>query len=63
MDDIAKVQLDTLRLGSTTLIWWESWTQAYLIQHGKIISSWIEFITALRKQFYPFVNMKTRMID
>jgi hypothetical protein len=49
-------------MSDTTLIWWESKAQADLIQHGKIISSWIEFIVALRKQFYPLAYMKTSMI-
>jgi hypothetical protein len=49
--DTSKIQLATLRLSDTTLIWWESQTQVDLIQHGKIISSWIEFTVALRKNF------------
>jgi hypothetical protein len=32
MDDTAKIQLDTLLLGGTTLIWWESKTQVDLVQ-------------------------------
>jgi hypothetical protein len=63
MDDTTKIQLDTLRLGGTTLIWWESKTQIDLIQHGKIISSWDEFTVALRKQFYPLAYMQTTIID
>jgi hypothetical protein len=43
----SNIQLATLRLRDTTLIWWESQTQADLIQHGKIIYSWIEFVDAL----------------
>jgi hypothetical protein len=35
VDDIAKIQLTTLHLGNTTLIWWESKTQVDLIQRGK----------------------------
>jgi hypothetical protein len=38
----SKIQLATLCLRNTTLIWWETRTQVDLIQHGKIISSWIE---------------------
>jgi hypothetical protein len=51
MDDTAKIQLATLHLGGTTLIWWESKTQVDLIQQGKVISSWDEFTTAIRKNF------------
>jgi hypothetical protein len=46
-----------------TLIRWESWTRDDLIQHGKIISSWIEFTNALRKQFHPLSYMQTSMIS
>jgi hypothetical protein len=62
IQDTSRIQLATLRLSDTTLIWWESRTQADLIQHGKIISSWIEFTVALRKQFYPLAYMQTSMI-
>jgi hypothetical protein len=47
--DTAKIQLATLRMSGTTLIWWESRTQADIVQKGKIISSWVEFISTLRK--------------
>jgi hypothetical protein len=60
--DTSRIQLVTLCLSNTTLIWWESRTQANLIQHGKIVSSWIEFIVALRNKFYPLAYMKTSMI-
>jgi hypothetical protein len=63
MDDDAKLQLVTLRLGGTTLIWWQSRTQNDLIQQGKVISSWDEFIVSLRKQFYPLAYMQTTIID
>jgi hypothetical protein len=62
MDDVAKIQLATLHLGGTTLIWWESTTQCNLIQHGKVISSWDEFIAALRKQLYPLAYMQMTII-
>jgi hypothetical protein len=54
--------LATLLLSGTTLIWWESQTQADIIQHGKIIYYWIEFTTALKNKFYPLAYMKTTMI-
>jgi hypothetical protein len=56
--DTSKIQLATLRLSGTTLIRWESQTHVDLIQHGKIISSWTEFIVALRKQFYTLAYMQ-----
>jgi hypothetical protein len=56
INDTTRIQLATLRLSGTTL------TQIDLIQHGKIISSSIEFVIALRKQFYPLAYMQTSMI-
>jgi hypothetical protein len=63
MDDTAKIQLATLCLGGTTLIWWESKTQVDLVQQGKVISSWDEFTVAIRKQFYPLAYVQTAIID
>jgi hypothetical protein len=63
MDDTAKIQLATLRLGGTTLIWWESKTQVDLIQQGKVISSWDEFTVAIRKQFYPLAYVQTAIME
>jgi hypothetical protein len=55
--------LATLRLGRTTLIWWESKTQVDLVQHGTLISSWDEFVVAIRKQFYPLAYVQTTMME
>jgi hypothetical protein len=62
IQDTSKIQLATLFLSGTTLIWWESQKKANLIQHGKIISSWIEFFAILRKKFCPLAYMQTSMI-
>ena len=35
-----KIQLASVRLGGTTLVWWEGKTQEDLQKHGKIISTW-----------------------
>jgi hypothetical protein len=35
------------------LIWWESKLQEGVQKNGKILSSWSEFTSALKKQFYP----------
>ena len=48
-DEKTKIQLATLRMGGTTLIWWESKTQLDLKQKGKVISSWSKFLNALQK--------------
>ena len=36
--DKSKIQLASLRLGGTALVWWEGGTQADMKRHGKIIS-------------------------
>ena len=48
-DERTKIQLATLRMGGTTLIWWESKTQVDLKRKGEVISSWYKFLKALRK--------------
>ena len=50
-------------MSGTTLIWWESRAQVDLVQHGKIISSWVEFISAMRNKFYPLAYNQTSMIE
>jgi hypothetical protein len=57
-----KDTIETLFLSNIALIWWDSQKQVDLIQHGKIISSWIEFTSSLRNKFYPLSYMKTSMI-
>ena len=46
-DDKTKIQLATLRMGGTALIWWESKTQIDLKCKGKFITSCTKFIKAL----------------
>lgn len=58
VDYYAKIQLATLRMGGTTLIWWESKTQSDLKHKGKIISSWSKFIKSLRKKLCPLGYMQ-----
>lgn len=62
-DDVTKTQLASLRLESSTLIWWEVKTQEDLKKSGKIISYWNDFIATLRRQFYPLAYMKKAIMD
>ena len=62
-EDTIKIQLATLLMGDTTLLQWESQTQVDLLQHGRIIFFWVEFIYTLRKQFYPLAYTQTSMIE
>ena len=59
-NDSVKIQLATLCLGGTALIWWESKTHEDFLTKGKIISSWYEF---LKKQCYPLGYMQQAMMD
>ena len=47
-EDTTKIHLDTLCMGGIPLTLWKSQTQVDLKQYGKIIASWVEFISALR---------------
>jgi hypothetical protein len=50
-EDVVKIQLASLRLGGTALIWWESRSQEDLSTKVKIISSWYEFTSVIKKNF------------
>jgi hypothetical protein len=52
-DDETKIQLASLRLDSASLICWESKTWEDMKKHGKILTSWNDFIVAIKRQFYP----------
>jgi hypothetical protein len=62
-DDETKIQLSSLRLDSATLIWWEAKTQEDMKKHGKVLSSWNDFIVALKRQFYPLTYMQKAIMD
>ena len=49
----SKIQLESLCLGGTALVWWEGITQADMKRHGNTISIWSEFFAAIKKKFYP----------
>ncbi len=52
VEDEAKIQLASLRLSSTALVWWERKLQSNK-NAGNLFSSWPNFISALKEQFYP----------
>jgi hypothetical protein len=62
-EDSTKIQLASLRLGGTALIWWERKTQEDITTKGNTISSWYEFTSALKKQFYLLGYMQQEMMD
>jgi hypothetical protein len=62
-DDETKIPLASLRLDSATLIWWEAKTQEDMKKHGKILTSWNDFIVAMKRQFYPLAYMQKATMD
>jgi hypothetical protein len=58
-----KIQLASLRLESATLIWWEEKTQEDMKKHGKVLSSWNDFIVAIKRKFYPLAYMQKYIMD
>lgn len=57
------MRLSTLYMGGTSLVWWESKTQNDVLTKVQVITSWYEFIVALKKQFYPLEHMQQAIID
>ena len=45
------------------MVWWESNIQDDLAKKGKNISSWYDFIVALKKQFYPLGYIQQAIMD
>jgi hypothetical protein len=62
-DDETNIQLASLRLESAALIWWESKNQEDMKKHGKVLSSWNDFIVAIKMQFCPLAYMQKAIID
>jgi hypothetical protein len=62
-DEETKISLASFRLESTTLIWWQSKMQHVTQQVGKIFPSWHDFISTLRKQFYPLGFKEKTLIE
>jgi hypothetical protein len=61
--EATKIRLASLCLESTTLIWWQSKMQHGTQQVGNIFPSWHDFISALRKQFYPLGYNEKYLIE
>ena len=45
------------------LVWWEGRTQVDMKKHGKILSVWSEFVSAIKKKFYPLAYMQQAMMS
>ena len=56
------MQLDSLWLEGTTFVWWESKIQDRS-KCGNLLSSWSEFKSTIRKQFYPLGYLHKAMME
>jgi hypothetical protein len=54
--------LASLQLEGTSLIWWERKIQDRS-KFGNLLSSWSEFKSAIRKQFYPLGYLHKEMME
>ncbi len=62
-DDETKIQLASLRLEGETLIWWEAKTQEDMKKHGKVLSSWNDFVVAIRRKLYQLAYTQKAIMD
>jgi hypothetical protein len=62
-EEVTQIQLASLRLAGTALIWWQSKLQKGTQNVGNVFPSWKDFISALRKQFYPLGYKEKAMIE
>ena len=61
-DDI-KIQLASLRLEGAALVWWEAKTKEEMRIHGKVSITWVEFVSAIKRQFYPLAYMQKAIMS
>ena len=61
-DDI-KIQLASLRMEGSTLVWWEARTQEEIENYDNISMSWSSFIAAIKRKFYPLAYMQKSIMD
>ena len=61
-EEEVKVQLTSLRLEGTTLVWWERKLQD-ISKCGNLLSLWSEFKSEIRKQFYPLGYLHKAMME
>ena len=57
------IQLASLRMEGSTLVWWEARTQEEIKNYGKISMSWSSFIAAIKMKFYPLAYMQKAIME
>jgi hypothetical protein len=63
IDEETMIELTSLNMGGTTLVWWESRKKKDLKKFGKTLSSWLDFTSVLRKKFYPLAYMQQAIMS
>jgi hypothetical protein len=61
-EEEVKVQMASLQLEGTTLVWWKRKLQD-MSKCGNLLSSWLEFKFVIRKQFYPLGYLHKAMME
>jgi hypothetical protein len=61
-EEEVKVKLASLQLEGTTLVWWERKPHD-ISKCGNLVSSWSEFKTKIRKEFYPLGYLHKKMME
>jgi hypothetical protein len=61
-EDEVKVQIASLQWEGTSLVWWERNLQDRS-KCGNLLSSWSEFKTEIRKQYYPLGYLHKEMME
>ena len=62
-DDDTKIQLASLRMEDAKLVWWEAKTKEEIKKHGNMILSWLDFIAAIKQNFYPLTRMQKAIMN
>jgi hypothetical protein len=63
IDEETMIQLASLKMGGTALVWWESRTKHDLKKFGKNLSSWLDFTSTLQKKFYPLAYLQQAIMS
>ena len=50
-------------MDGAALVWWEAKTKEEIKKYGKVTLTWNEFITAIKKQFYPLAYLQKAIMN
>jgi len=62
-DDNTKIQLASLTMEGAALVWWEANTKDEIKKHGKVTLPWDEFISEIKKEFYPLSHLQKAIMN